>query len=400
MELIGIWPPLPITINLFGTPMPRDYDYTAIVHHHSRVCEINLNHLTSSQLERLVSAMQGRFPALNHLILGFYYQRGHSAPALPDGFLDESARHLQSLQLQSIPFPALPKLLLSATDLVRLTLWDIPNSGYVSPGTMVTNLAVLANLKSLAIGFESRLSLLDQENQRPPMPTRTVFPALTRFEFKGASEYLDDLVARFDAPLLNSISVTFFHEPIFDIPQLAQFTRRTTRFQTLNEAHVDIGCYGVQVGSLPPTRPFDEKFGSSILCRKLSWRLPSLAQVLTLFIPSICMVEHLYIYGRRQSVPSFFVDDTENMQWLEILHPFTSVKNVYIPWIFSPDIASALQGLGGGERVRDVLPILESLFLEDIWPAGPVEEAIGKFVAARQLLGRPVAVSRWGKRCT
>ena len=398
MELIGIWPPLPITINNpFGMPMPKDYDFHTAIVHHSRVCEINLNHLTSSQLERLVSVMQGRFPALNHLILGFN-ERGHSSPALPDGFLDGSAQHLRSLQLQSIAFPALPKLLLSTTDLVRLTLWDIPHSAYVSPEMMVTDLAVLANLKSFTIGFESRLSLPDQEFRRPPILTRTVFPDLTRFEFKGASEYLDDLVARFDAPMLNSISVSFFHQLVFDIPRLAQFMRRTTRFQALDEAHVDIGYYGVQVGSLPPPRPFDEKFGSSILCRELSWRLPSLAQVLKSFIPSICMVEHLYIYGRRQSVPSFFVDDTENMQWLEILHPFTAVKNVYIPWIFSPDIASALHGLRG-ERVRDVLPALESLFLEDIWPSGPVEAAIGKFVASRQLLGHPVAVSRWEKRC-
>ena len=398
MDLIDIWPPLPITINnLFGVPRRRDYDFDAAIVHQGRICEIILNRLTSSQLERLVSAMQGRFPALNHCILGFY-ERGHSAPALPDGFLDESARHLQSLQLQSIPFPALPKLLLSTTHLARLTLWDIPHSDYVSPETMVTNLAVLANLKSLAIGFECRLSRPNQENRRSPPPTPTVFSALTRFEFKGVGKYLDDFVARFDAPLLNSISVTFFHEPIFNIPQLAQFMRRTTSFRAFNEAHMDFGFYGVQVGSRPPTLPFDEKFnfGSSALFSELSWHLSFLAQVVTSFIPSICMVEHLYIYGRRQHVPSLDPVDSESMPWLETLYPFTAVKNIYISWFFAPRIASALQRLGG-ERARNVLPALESIFLEDLWPSGPVEEAIGEFVAARQLLGHPqaVAVSRW-----
>jgi hypothetical protein len=33
--------------------------------------------------------------------------------------------------------------------------------------------------------------------------------------------------------------------------------------------------------------------------------------------------------------------------------------------------------------------------LEELKPSGPVQEAIGQFVAARQLLGHPVAVSRW-----
>ena len=113
------------------------------------------------------------------------------APALPDGFLGGSAPRLQSLELDSIPFPALPKLLLSATDLVHLTLWNIPHSGYISPEAIVTGLAVLANLKSLTIEFESPLSRPDRESRRPPPPTRTVLPALTRFEFQGVSEYLE-----------------------------------------------------------------------------------------------------------------------------------------------------------------------------------------------------------------
>ena len=38
-------------------------------------------------------------------------------------------------------------------------------------------------------------------------------------------------MARIDAPLLDSISITFDHLLISDIPQLAQFMRRTTRIQ-------------------------------------------------------------------------------------------------------------------------------------------------------------------------
>ena len=277
--------------------------------------------------------------------------------------------------------------------LVHLTLWNIPHSGYFSPEAIVTGLAVLANLKSLTIEFESPRSRPDQESRRPPPPTRTVLPALTRFEFRGASEYLEDLVARIDAPLLDSICITFFHQLIFDIPQLAQFMRRTTRFQALNEAHVDFDYYGVQVGSLPPTRTFDEKSRLRISCRELDWQLSSLAQVFTSFFPSIYMVEHLYIYGPRY-LPSQWQDDIENMQWLEIFHPFTAVKNLYVSKEFARCIAPALQELVG-ERVTDVLPALESLFLEELQPSGPVQEAIGQFVAARQLLGHPVAVSHW-----
>ena len=107
------------------------------------------------------------------------------------------------------------------------------------------------------------------------------------------------------------------------------------------------------------------------------------------------MVEHLYIYGPRY-LPSQWQDDIENMQWLEIFHPFTAVKNLYVSKEFAQCIAPALQELVG-ERVTEVLPALESLFLEELQPSGPVQEAIGQFVAARQLLGHPVAVSHWNR---
>jgi len=46
----------------------------------------------------------------------------------------------------------------------------------------------------------------------------------------------------------------------------------------------------------------------------------------------------------------------------------------------------------------EVLPALQNLFLEDPQPSGPVEEAVGRFVAARQLSGNPIAVSPWDRK--
>jgi hypothetical protein len=76
--------------------------------------------------------MQDQFPALTHLSLTFHPDPRdlfHSEPrdrplaqALPDGFLGGYAPNLKALELSYIPFPALPNLLLSATDLVNLAL--------------------------------------------------------------------------------------------------------------------------------------------------------------------------------------------------------------------------------------------------------------------------------------
>jgi hypothetical protein len=43
----------------------------------------------------------------------------------------------------------------------------------------------------------------------------------------------------------------------------------------------------------------------------------------------------------------------------------------------------------------EVLPNLQNIFLEGHDPSGPVDEAIGQFVASRQVASHPVAVSRW-----
>jgi hypothetical protein len=329
--------------------------------------------------------MQEPFPALTHLILDF--DDSHSLPA-----------PLESLMLHSVTFPALPELLLFATHLVCLDLENIPHSGYFPPEAIVVGLAELANLKSLTIGFESPLSRPDWDNRRPPPPKCTILPALTRFEFKGVSEYAEDLVAQIDAPLLDSIYVTFFHQLIFNIPQLARLMRRTARLQALNEVHVDFVDDGVQVESRSPTRIFDEKSGLKVLCDELDSQLSPLAQVFTSIFPLICVVEYLYIYASRSRyLPSQCCQwhrDIENMQWLEILHPFTAVKNLYLNTKFAQRIVPALLVR---ERVTVVLPALENLFLEEHMPSGPFLETIGLFVAARQLLGHPVAISRWIK---
>ena len=70
------------------------------------------------------------------------------------------------------------------------------------------------------------------------------------------------------------------------------------------------------------------------------------------------------------------------------------MKDFYLYSEFTPRIAPTLQELVG-ERVTDVLPALKNLFLEEPLPSGPVQERIGQFVAARQLAGHPIAVSRW-----
>jgi hypothetical protein len=81
---------------------------------------------------------------------------------------------------------------------------------------------------------------------------------------------------------------------------------------------------------------------------------------------------------------------------LEFFQQFTAVKHLSVSNLFAQCIALALQEFVG-EGLTNVLPALESLALEELRSSGPVQEAIGKFVAARELSGHPVAVSSWNR---
>src|SRR6266851_1374633 len=165
-KMLDIWPALPIVIS--ARPPLLASGVTNIIsalQQHNRVCTIEISGVPNPLLKE-VAAMQD-------------------------------------------PFPALPKLLLSTHDLVTLDLSGIPRSGYFSPEAMVTALSTLTSLKSLFLRFRSPRSQVDRASRHPPPLTRVVLPALTSLWFKGDSEYLEDIVSRLDAPLLNFIEIRF-----------------------------------------------------------------------------------------------------------------------------------------------------------------------------------------------
>jgi hypothetical protein len=387
--MLDVWSLFPIVVWDTGHRMCSVDNIIAALEHNNRVCRIELLRVSSWQLEKVVAAMREPFPVLSRLQLE---SEDEMAFVIPDSFLGGSAPRLRSLVLDYIPFPRLPKLLLSATHLVHIHLLNIPHSGYISPEAMVTCLSVLTRLEILWLLFESPRSRPRWRSRRPPPRTRTPLPALTQFEFKGVSEYLEDLVAQIDAPLLDNLKITFFHQLIFDTPHLAQFISRTPKLKAHDEAHVIFSDSDVWV-----TLPFSRRLELRISCRQSDWQLSSLAQICSSSFPQalISTVEHLYVQGVF-SQPSW-QDDMESGQWLELLYSFSTVKDLYLDREFASRIAPTLKELVG-ERVTEVLPALQSLFLEGLQLSGPDQEAIRPFIAARQRANHPVAISRWERK--
>jgi hypothetical protein len=239
-DMLDIWPELPIVIEGVGGVE----NVIAALELNDRVSQITFVDVSSSALERVVAVMQDPFPALTYLWL---WSTDRMALVISDSFLGGSAPRLQYLRLESILFPALPKLLSSATDLVDLHLFCIPHSGYISPSAMVTCLSTLTRLESLVLGFKSPRSRPDRSSRLLPRRTRTILPALTYLRFKGVTEYLEDLVTQIDAPLLKDVTIRFFNQLIFHILQLPKFLCRTEIFTVLDQASVSFSAQFISV---------------------------------------------------------------------------------------------------------------------------------------------------------
>ncbi|KAH9983805.1 hypothetical protein BJV74DRAFT_988876 [Russula compacta] len=370
------------------------------------------------------------FPQLTSLSL---WSDTRTVPVLPNTFLGGSAPRLKHLSLIGIPFPDLPTLLSSASDLTSLRLLEVPDAGYIPPHAMTSCLSALTDLRTLSIEFHSPTSHRDKGRRPRPPLDRIILSKLTCFNFRGVSEYLEDLVLRIDAPSLNRVNITFFNQLIFHVPNLSQFICRMEILKsakvaemessfgsgvsitldqpvatrgTVDPPHtenassdgIDGGAplrgtqggysYGCWLSAAQEGEDATDAFGYvlslRILCGKLDWQVSSMAQI----CGHSCLlvgVEHLYIHA--DYLQRGWQDDMDSVAWLELFHSCNSVKKLSISGELGTHVARALEE-AAGLTVEEVLPGLSTLRFECSRKYAPV----GFFVAARQIYGRPVDV--------
>ena len=382
-ELLDIWPLLPIVLRYSPNQDKGEGNVIAALKHHHRIPWIVFKELTSHVLQRFTAAMQEPFLALTGLRLQSLDEPG---PAIPDTFLGGSAPQLQIFVLEGIAFPTLPRFVKSTTHLTKLQLQKIPDAGYISPEAMSTSLSVLPELEELVIGFQSPQSRPPSMN--PPPSMRTTLPALTYFEFRGVSEYLEGLIARINTPKLHSLDIWFFLDLIFIIPQLNKFIGMTNMPKLCKRVYIELYPWSARITIESPT-PLHLRFK----CARLDWRVSSMARLCNELFPLLSEVKLLEVNGD----PDLQVESQEaieSTQWLELFRTFTAVKGLYVSKKLGPLIAQALQELTD-EGATEVLPSLQSLSLGGFKPYGTIEGVIEPFVNARQLSGHPITVKRW-----
>ncbi|KAH9961844.1 hypothetical protein BGW80DRAFT_1255756 [Lactifluus volemus] len=362
----------------------------------------------SNDLDNIFAALEHRdrepFPALTHWVFSLWSVVWREP--LPDTFMGGSVPHVKWVSLIGVPFPGLPKLLLSSHNLVNLQLLCIPDTGYISPEAMVRCLSTLTNLKSFEIGFKSPASYPDPRNHHPPPLTHVILPALTKLAFRGVSEYLEDFAARVDTPLLqvDQLDIRFFNQLVFEMPHFSYFIGRILKpkiplLATISIRPNDAASIALGVaGDDHELRVNRSSIG--VLSRDLDWQISSLSQICDHFSTLLDKVEQLDI---RPSDPVLrqtkrLECDMDSAQWLEILQLFPAVRTLRISNDLVPLIVPALNELSG-DMIVGVLPSLHDLFIGAFSSLEPLSSpwAIEKeqFITARQLANRPVTVHTW-----
>ena len=394
---LDIWPIFPIVIGYDGNRYGRLHDLVpadednliAALEHNSRICEVRLRG-NGTSLGRIATAIQEPFPALTHLIL---WSQDMNVPVLHGQFLGRSAPCLQELSLNGIPFPSLPILLPSASGLITLTLFNIPQTGYISPEAMVAGMATLTRLRYLSIEFRSPNSRPDRI--RLPPATRTVLPALTSFKFHGVREYLEDFMARLDAPRLHSISIWFLNQLAdFDVPQLSRIIDQSGALDLKRPMDCQITFRPERISFTAfPTHPhksdvswppFDIAF--CIVCGGIDWQVSHLTQVLSQRSAAHSNIVHFIIESEFDPIRPI-PEDTDDVEWLQLLNLFSSVRTLFVGEEFARHVSHALEVIADGMMATEVLPALDILCLE-----GQSVSSVDKFVAARRDSGLPMTI--------
>jgi hypothetical protein len=159
---------------------------------------------------------------------------------------------------------------------------------------------------------------------------------------------------------------------------------------------VQLDEYYARLGLI--TTPGSRTLDIAIRCEEEDWQLSSIEQVCNSSLHPLSTAGDLYIERTYSRMGLAWEDYTvENTLWLRLLLPFTAVKNLYLSREFTQGIAAALQELVG-DRIMEVLPSLQNIFVEMLEPSGPFQKNIEQFIAARQLSDHPIAISSWSKQ--
>ena len=387
-KTLDSWPPLPLVVidgghSMLKPPAPRDNDnIICALKHSDRVKSISLT-LTNSLLKKL-STISESFSELEELVL---LSKDKLQLTLPGSF--RWGERVRTLHVTRIAISSLAPILSSSTDLVDLQLHEIPMAGYFSPQEFANVLSGASRLRLLSLHFLSFPPRRNYVSLPPPGSHRIVLPALTSFKYRGTSKYLDNFVARIDAPRLRYIDITFYGQPTMDASQFGKFIERIGINTALREADIRASAHVVCI-SLNDSSA-STRLRLQIPCRQLDWQLSSMAQACEQFSSVVFGIRHLVFITNDWSSGQENVNDE---QWLQLVRSFSSSRILSIAGELATDLLCALRLANWGYTTDSaVLPALRTISILKPMPLDcPFWDAAQSLISLRRSSNFPIEV--------
>jgi hypothetical protein len=384
IDLVAHLLPLPLVIDYRNRITGEDEEAILLaLQQRDRVRHIVLE-IPSRSLSKLLVTMDGPFPRLEFISLLSTIEED-KAPTLPSTFLAPNLRHAT---LIGIGLPTGLPLLASALDLVTLTLTHTRASGYVGPDLVVTHLQHLYQLEDLSIGFSTPLPRPNDETKLlRGLTIRVTIPSLKRLTFRGVAAYLESLIARIRAPLLERLNIALFNQLAYTLPHLSHFTSSTEGLR-YRAGQVTFSQDAVSILVGHPEELGDGGFGLHISCKQFDWQIGSAVQVFGELRPMLSIVEELTLGFGEERIQTEWEDNAvEGMMWHELLLPFSGVKKLRVGNSLVPELSSALE-LDDAGLALELLPELEKIEVQ-LEDEGAYNR-FASFVDARRVANRPV----------
>jgi hypothetical protein len=392
LKSLFCWTTLPIVVQYGGSleldpPAPEDEEnIIAALKQSHRVISISLT-ITTSLQERLPT-IKRPFSELEDLVLLSRDSVRCLSRILSGAFLSGGpwGTRLRSLHLTRISILQLPQLLYSSRNLVDLQLHEVLYPSNFSTEALTNAFSGMSQLRLLSLHFlpPTRYFPLLSASRK-----RVALPSLTRFDFRGITNLLKDLVANIDAPRLGDIEVTFVNESTFalsDLSILIEFIDRIKMHKSPRRADILSSDHDLTISLVQPGLP--TRLRLKLSGELLSVQLSSMARICVQFSAFLFNVEDLSIIAQRQSQQE---DDLYSEQWLETINVFWGVKCLQVSGNLSKNIVQYLQTRKW--RHTPALPALHKLHVMQPGPHFPSSgEAVLSFTTSRQLSGHPIAV--------
>ena len=215
--------------------------------HHNRICRIRLAMITPCPPE-LVNSIDKEFPILEHLCIDPLTYNDDGL-VLPKTFRAPNLCHLVPL---NCALPAGSTLLSTTTGLITLSLNSIPPSVSWYPTDLLHRVSSMPQLRTLGISFCFATPNLDVGRRvvNKPNMTHVVLPNLCWRGFQGGSTYIEALLHRITAPLLEKLQIYFLNEFSVSIQNLQRFISSADNLR-FTSASLEFGKMGFSLQACP-----------------------------------------------------------------------------------------------------------------------------------------------------